>query len=33
MLVAKGVPEYVARLAVELAYAFFKRELARLDAV
>lgn len=30
ILVAKHVPEYIARLAVELAYAFFKKEIEKL---
>ena len=30
ILVKKGIPEYIARLAVEMAYAFFKKEIERI---
>ncbi len=33
ILIAKHVPEAVARLAVELAYAFFKKEIEKLPTV
>ena len=33
MLKSKGFPESIARLAVELAYQLFKKELAKLDEI
>ncbi len=33
MIMSKGIPEYIARLAVELAYTLFKKEIARIPDV